>query len=55
MNPNYLIKNILWTVIIAMMLVIVLCTSGCGTVAGFGNDISGAANWTKDKMTGDSK
>jgi predicted small secreted protein len=29
--------------------------TACGTVAGFGNDISGAANWTKDKMTGDSK
>jgi len=54
MNRDYLVKNILWT-IIAMMLAIVLCTSGCGTVAGFGNDISGAANWTKDKMTGDSK
>ena len=55
MNSKYLIKNIIWTIIIAMMLAIVLCTSGCGTVAGFGNDISGAANWTKEKMTGDSK
>jgi predicted small secreted protein len=55
MNRNYLVKNILWTIIIVMMLAVVLCTSGCGTVAGFGNDISAAANWTKDQMTGNSK
>jgi len=37
------------------LLTIVLLTtllSACGTVAGFGNDISGVANWTKEKMTG---
>jgi predicted small secreted protein len=26
--------------------------SGCGTISGMGKDISGAADWTKDKMTG---
>lgn len=28
------------------------CLTACGTVAGFGNDISNTANWTKDKMSG---
>jgi hypothetical protein len=26
--------------------------SGCSTVAGAGKDITGAAEWTKDKMSG---
>jgi predicted small secreted protein len=26
---------------------------GCGTVAGLGTDIKGAADWTKDKITGE--
>lgn len=36
--------------IIAMLVTITL--TACGTIAGFGNDISGAANWTKEKMGG---
>jgi hypothetical protein len=26
--------------------------TGCNTVAGFGNDITKSAEWTKDKMSG---
>jgi predicted small secreted protein len=51
MNPNYLIKNIMWCIIIAIFLAIVFMTSGCSTVAGMGTDIKGAADWTHDKMT----
>ena len=29
--------------------------SGCGTVAGLGKDVTSAAEWTKDKMSGDKK
>ena len=29
--------------------------TGCSTVAGVGKDIQGAADWTHNKMTGDSK
>lgn len=28
--------------------------SGCNTVKGVGQDITGAASWTQDKMTGNS-
>jgi predicted small secreted protein len=33
-------------------IVIVTMLTACGTVAGVGTDIAGAANWTKDKMGG---
>lgn len=36
--------------IIAMIIATML--TACGTIAGVGNDISGAANWTKEKMGG---
>jgi len=32
----------------------VLALSGCNTVKGFGEDISGTASWTQEKMTGSS-
>ena len=34
---------------------IVVLLSECSTVAGVGKDIQGAADWTHNKMTGDSK
>lgn len=34
---------------------IVVLLSACSTVAGVGKDIQGAADWTHNKMTGDSK
>ena len=36
------------------VIAIVMATmlSACGTIAGVGNDIAGAANWTKEKMGG---
>ena len=33
-------------------MLIVLNLTACGTIAGAGNDIAGAANWTKEKMSG---
>jgi predicted small secreted protein len=32
----------------------VLLLSGCNTVKGLGEDISGSATWTQDKISGDS-
>lgn len=34
-----------------LAIVFVSILSACGTVAGLGNDIKGAADWTHDKMT----
>jgi predicted small secreted protein len=34
------------------IVVVVTMLSACSTVAGFGDDIKGAANWTRDQMTG---
>jgi predicted small secreted protein len=31
-----------------------LLLSGCNTVKGLGEDISGSATWTQDKISGDS-
>jgi predicted small secreted protein len=31
---------------------VAVALTGCGTVKGVGNDISGMADWTKEKMTG---
>jgi predicted small secreted protein len=38
-----------------LIVVAVVMITGCGTVAGFGKDVTGAAEWTKDKMSGDKK
>ena len=54
MTHPYTVKNWLWLVIICMAIVIA-CLSGCSTVDGMGKDISSTAQWTKDKMTGNSK
>jgi len=41
---------------IAVLIVVALIMlSGCGTVAGLGKDVTGAAEWTKDKIGGDRK
>ena len=41
---------------IAVLIVVALIMlSGCGTVAGLGKDVTGAAEWTKDKIGGDKK
>jgi predicted small secreted protein len=34
---------------------IVVLLTACSTVAGVGQDIKGAADWTHEKMTGSSK
>ena len=47
----YIVKNIMWAVIIIMFLMIFLL-SGCSTVAGVGKDIQDSATWTKEKMGG---
>jgi predicted small secreted protein len=39
----------------ALIVVAVVMLTGCGTVSGFGKDVTGAAEWTRDKMTGDKK
>ena len=39
----------------ALMVVMLIMLSGCGTVAGLGKDVTSAAEWTKDKIGGDKK
>jgi predicted small secreted protein len=39
----------------ALIVVAVIMLTGCGTVAGLGKDVTSAAEWTKDKMSGDKK
>jgi len=41
--------------IAALIIVAVIMITGCGTVAGLGKDVTSAAEWTKDKMSGDKK
>ena len=36
----------------ALIVVAVVMLTGCGTVAGLGKDVTGAAEWTRDKMSG---
>jgi len=38
--------------VVALVIVAVIMITGCNTVAGFGNDITKSAEWTKDKMSG---
>jgi predicted small secreted protein len=38
--------------IVALIIVSLFLITGCNTVAGFGNDITKSAEWTKDKMSG---
>lgn len=39
----------------ALIVIAVVMLTGCGTVAGFGKDVTSAAEWTKDKIGGDKK
>jgi predicted small secreted protein len=41
--------------IATLIVVMLIMLSGCGTVAGLGKDVTSAAEWTKDKMSGDKK
>jgi predicted small secreted protein len=36
----------------ALIVVSLFLITGCNTVAGFGNDITKSAEWTRDKMSG---
>lgn len=36
---------------IALILILLFILTGCSTVAGVGKDITGAAEWTKEKVT----
>jgi predicted small secreted protein len=38
--------------IVVLIIVSLFLITGCNTVAGFGNDITRSAEWTKDKMSG---
>jgi predicted small secreted protein len=38
--------------VVALIIVAVVMLTGCGTVSGFGKDVTGAAEWTRDKMSG---
>ena len=41
--------------IATLIVVMLIMLSGCSTVAGIGKDVTSAAEWTKDKMSGDKK
>jgi predicted small secreted protein len=41
--------------VVALIIVSVVMITGCGTVAGLGKDVTSAAEWTKDKISGDKK
>ena len=51
MTHPYTVKNYMWVGIV-LMLILIACLSGCSTVSGVGKDISSAADWTKEKMSG---
>jgi len=36
---------------VALILILIFIITGCSTVAGVGKDITGAAEWTKEKVT----
>ena len=37
--------------ILVILLLVLFMVTGCSTVAGVGKDITGAAEWTKEKVT----
>jgi predicted small secreted protein len=43
-------KNII-IVITTILLALSLALTGCGTISGMGKDITGAADWTKEKIS----
>jgi predicted small secreted protein len=40
---------------VVLIVAVLIMVTGCGTVAGLGKDVTSAAEWTKDKMSGDKK
>lgn len=38
--------------VLALVTWALLMLTACGTISGVGKDITGAADWTKEKMTG---
>jgi predicted small secreted protein len=42
------------TLLLLPLIVAPLLFSGCNTMKGLGEDISGSASWTQEKMSGDS-
>jgi len=38
--------------IVILIVAALIMLSGCGTVSGLGKDVTNAAEWTRDKMTG---
>jgi predicted small secreted protein len=51
---QYTVKNWLWVAII-LMFIVMACLTGCGTVSGMGKDLQDSAEWTRSKMSGESK
>jgi predicted small secreted protein len=47
-------NRVMKALLILPLVVTVLALSGCNTVKGLGEDISGSASWTQEKMTGSS-
>ena len=45
------INPVEWIAFIALILILIFIITGCSTVAGMGKDITGAAEWTKEKVT----
>jgi predicted small secreted protein len=50
-------KKINWYMVFGVSIIVLVMfqITGCSTVAGMGQDIKGAAEWTHDKMTAPAK
>ena len=48
-------KKTEWFAVLVLALLLVFMLTGCSTIAGVGKDITGAAEWTKEKVTQPSK
>jgi predicted small secreted protein len=46
-------KRINWYTVVGISIIVLVLfqITGCSTVAGMGKDITGAAEWTKEKVT----
>lgn len=45
-------NRVMKALLLLPLVVTVLALAGCNTIKGFGEDISGTASWTQEKMTG---
>lgn len=43
-------KKTEWLAVVVIFLLLAFMMTGCSTVAGVGKDITGAADWTKEKI-----